>query len=123
MLARLEASGRVVRVGVSTGRPGPAAQLYDLNPVAGFAAAADVTPTRATVVIADLTGRVVGEAAVATRRRPITHPAERLAEALHTAAQQAGIAADVVRALVIGLPGAFDEGASAAVRSTHARVA
>ena len=27
MLARLEASGRVVRVGVSTGRPGPAAQL------------------------------------------------------------------------------------------------
>ena len=40
MLARLEASGRVVRVGVSTGRPGPAAQLYDLNPVAGFAAAA-----------------------------------------------------------------------------------
>ncbi len=119
MLARLEASGRVVRVGVSTGRPGPAAQLYDLNPVAGFAAAADVTPTRATVVIADLTGRVVGEAAVATRRRPITHPAERLAEALHTAAQQAGIAADVVRALVIGLPGAFDEGAGRLRYAAH----
>ena len=72
-LARLEASGRVVRVGVSTGRPGPAAQLYDLNPVAGYAAAADVTPTRATVVIADLTGRVVGEASVAMRRRPVKH--------------------------------------------------
>ena len=120
MLARLEASGRVVRVGVShPRRPAPAAQLYDLNPVAGFAAAADVTPTRATVVIADLTGRVVGEAAVAMRRRPIRHPAERLAEALHAAAQQAGIAAEVVGALVIGLPGAFDEGAGRLRYAAH----
>ena len=110
MLARLEASGRVVRVGVSTGRPGPAAQLYDLNPAAGYAAAVDVTPTRATVVIADLTGRVVGEASVAMRRRPVTHPAERLAEALDTAADQARITTAAVGALVIGLPGAFDEG-------------
>ena len=109
----------MVRVGVSTGRPGPAAQLYDLNPVAGYAAAADVTPTRATVVIADLTGRVVGEATAAMRRRPVTHPAERLAEALHAAARQAGITTDVVGALVIGLPGAFDEGAGRLRYAAH----
>ena len=119
MLARLEASGRVVRVGVSTGRPGPAAQLYDLNPVAGYAAAADVTPTRATVVIADLTGRVVGEATTAMRRHPIAHPAERLSEALHAAARQAGITTEVVGTLVIGLPGAFDEGAGRLRYAAH----
>lgn len=119
MLARLEASGRVVRVGVSTGRPGPAAQLYDLNPVAGYAAAVDVTPTRATVVIADLTGRVVGDASVAMRRRPVAHPAERLAEALDNAADQAGITTAAVGALVIGLPGAFDEGSGRLRYAAH----
>jgi predicted NBD/HSP70 family sugar kinase len=119
MLARLEASGRVVKVGVSTGRPGPAAQLYDLNPVAGYAAAADVTPTRATVVIADLTGRVVGEASVAMRRHPVRHPAERLGEAVHAAAHEAGITADRVGAMVIGLPGAFDEGAGRLRYAAH----
>jgi predicted NBD/HSP70 family sugar kinase len=119
MLARLEASGRVVRVGMSNGRPGPAAQLYDLNPVAGYAAAADVTPTRATVVVADLTGRVVGESSVAMRRQPVRHPAERLAEALHAAAHQAGITVEGVGALVIGLPGAFDETAGRLRYAAH----
>jgi predicted NBD/HSP70 family sugar kinase len=119
MLARLEASGRVVRVGMSSGRPGPAAQLYDLNPVAGYAAAADVTPTRATVVISDLTGRIVGESTVAMRRQPVRHPAERLAEALHAAAHQAGITAEGVGTLVIGLPGAFDESAGRLRYAAH----
>ena len=44
------------------------------------------------------------------RRHPVAHPAERLAEALDSAAGQAGITTDAVGALVIGLPGAFDEG-------------
>ena len=61
MFARLEQAELVRPVGVTTGRPGRSALLYEINPAAGFAAALDVTPQHIHAQIADLTGAVIGE--------------------------------------------------------------
>ena len=54
LLARLEDAGLVVHGGRSSGRPGPGAQLYEINPTAAYVAALDVTPTRIRSAVADI---------------------------------------------------------------------
>ena len=60
LLTRLESAGLVRRSGSSQGRPGPKAQLYEINPGAAYVAGLDVTPTRILAAVADLSGRTVG---------------------------------------------------------------
>src|SRR5690606_36996346 len=60
LLARLEAAGLVLAGGTTEGRPGPGAQLYEVNPAAAYAAGLDVTPERIRAAVADITGRTVG---------------------------------------------------------------
>ncbi|CAM5258052.1 ROK family transcriptional regulator OS=Streptomyces tendae OX=1932 GN=GUR47_09120 PE=3 SV=1 [Streptomyces tendae] len=60
LLARLEAAGLVLAGGTTEGRPGPGAQLYEVNPAAAYAAGIDVTPGRVLAAVADVTGRTVG---------------------------------------------------------------
>lgn len=124
LLARLEAAGLVVATGTGgdgprdggpggsesgTGRPGPNAQLYAVDPTAAYAAGLDVTPERVLAAVADITGRTVGEHAVPT---PGRHPAEPVARqvttALDGAVKAAGLTRSDVHRLVIGTPGAFD---------------
>ena len=52
LLARLEAAGLVLATGTTEGRPGPSAQLYEVNPAAGHAAGLDVTPQRILAAVA-----------------------------------------------------------------------
>ena len=61
MLARLEEAELVRRVGVTAGRPGRSARLFEINPAAGYAAALDVTPQHIRAQVADLAGDVIGE--------------------------------------------------------------
>ncbi|MEU7482822.1 ROK family transcriptional regulator [Streptomyces sp. NPDC042319] len=61
LLGRLESAGLVRTTGNVTGRPGPSAQLYEVNPAAAYVAALSVDPGGVTAVVADITGRVVGE--------------------------------------------------------------
>ncbi|WP_256107432.1 ROK family transcriptional regulator [Streptomyces sp. ODS05-4] len=108
LLARLEAAGLVVAGGTSTGRPGPGARLYALDPRAGYAAGLDVTPQRIRAAVADITGTVVGAHEVRTSPRRAGDVPAQVAEALDGAVKEAGLVrADVHRA-VIGTPGAFD---------------
>ncbi|MFI9027573.1 ROK family transcriptional regulator [Streptomyces sp. NPDC053560] len=123
LLGRLESAGLVRTTGNVTGRPGPSAQLYEVNPAAAYVAALSVDPGGVTAVVADITGRVVGE-----RRAAAADTVDGAADdAVDTAGQGAGSAtARVVTAavdgalekagldrgalhrVVIGTPGALD---------------
>ncbi|MCX4700685.1 ROK family transcriptional regulator [Streptomyces sp. NBC_01373] len=109
LLARLEASGLVLATGTSEGRPGPNAQLYEVNPAAAYAAGLDVTPERVRAAVADITGRTVGSYELPTPgRRPVQPVVQQVTAALDGAVKAAGLARDDVHRLVIGTPGAFD---------------
>ncbi|MFH9858311.1 ROK family protein [Streptomyces sp. NPDC017202] len=109
LLARLEAAGLVLATGTTRGRPGPGAQLYEVNPAAGHAAGLDVTPERVLAAVADLTGRTVGTHEVPTPgRRGVGAVVGQVTEALDGAVKAAGLARDDVRRLVVATPGAFD---------------
>ena len=109
LLARLEASGLVLATGTTEGRPGPNAQLYEVDPSAAYAAGLDVTPERILAAVADITGRTVGSYELPTPGRRPTQPVVRqVTDALDGAVKAAGLARGDVHRLVIGTPGAFD---------------
>ncbi|GAA2272108.1 ROK family transcriptional regulator [Streptomyces hawaiiensis] len=109
LLARLEAAGLVLATGTTEGRPGPSAQLYEVNPAAGYAAGLDVTPQRILAAIADITGRTIGRHELPTPgRRTGTPVVRQVTDALDGAVKAAGLARDDIHRLVIGTPGAFD---------------
>jgi predicted NBD/HSP70 family sugar kinase len=109
LLARLEAAGLVLATGTTEGRPGPNAQLYEVNPAAGHAAGLDVTPERILAAVADITGRTVGSYELPTPgRRPAQPVVQQVTDALDGAVKAAGLARADVHRLVIGTPGAFD---------------
>jgi predicted NBD/HSP70 family sugar kinase len=108
LLARLETAGLVVPVGTTAGRPGPGAQLYEINPSAAYVAGLDVTPERIRVAIADITGRVVTEHRLPLPADDPGPAVEQTAHALDTATLAAGLGREALHAVVIGTPGALD---------------
>ncbi|MDQ1019450.1 ROK family transcriptional regulator [Streptomyces afghaniensis] len=109
LLARLEAAGLVLATGTTEGRPGPNAQLYEVNPAAGYAAGLDVTPQRILAAVADITGRTVGRHKLPTPGRRTGIPVvQQVTDALDGAVKAAGLARGDIHRLVIGTPGAFD---------------
>ncbi|MGW7281943.1 ROK family transcriptional regulator [Streptomyces sp. NPDC054844] len=120
LLARLEAAGLVLAGGTTEGRPGPGAQLYEVNPAAAYAAGLDVTPDRILAAVADITGRTVGRHELPTPGRRAAIPVVRqVTDALDGAVKAAGLARDDVRRLVIGTPGAFDPGTGRLRYASH----
>lgn len=109
VLARLEASGLVVAEGTSTGRPGPNARLYALNPQAAYVAGVDVTSRGVHAAVADVTGATAG-----TYHLPAPHrddersTCELVVQAVTEATGAAGIDPTRLHRTVIGTPGAFD---------------
>lgn len=106
LLARLEAAGLVVATGTDGGRPGPNAQLYEVNPRAAYVGGLDVTPCRVLAAVADLAGTVVG-----THEVPYTEgkeAIEQVTEALGGAVKAAGLHRSDLHRVVIATPGAFD---------------
>ncbi|MGW1778773.1 ROK family transcriptional regulator [Streptomyces sp. NPDC002143] len=109
LLARLEAAGLVLATGTTEGRPGPNAQLYEVNPAAAYAAGLDVTPERVLAAVADVTGRTLGTYEVPTPGRKTAEAVVRqVTDALDGAVKAAGLTRDDVRRLVVATPGAFD---------------
>lgn len=120
LLARLEASGLVLATGTSEGRPGPNAQLYEVDPSAAYAAGLDVTPERVLAAVADITGRTVGSFELPTPgRRPAQPVVRQVTDALDGAVKAAGLARADVHRLVIGTPGAFDPGTGLLRYASH----
>ncbi|MER6619491.1 ROK family transcriptional regulator [Streptomyces sp. NPDC000931] len=109
LLARLEAGGLVLATGTTEGRPGPGAQLYEVNPAAAYTAGLDVNPRRIRAAVADVTGRTVGRHELpAPGRRSGVPVVRQVTDALDGAAKAAGLSRADVHRLVIGTPGAFD---------------
>ncbi|MET8075592.1 ROK family transcriptional regulator [Streptomyces sp. NPDC005303] len=120
LLARLEASGLVLATGTSEGRPGPNAQLYEVDPSAAYAAGLDVTPERILAAVADITGREVGSFELPTPgRRPAQPVVRQVTDALDGAVKAAGLARGDIHRLVIGTPGAFDPGTGRLRYASH----
>lgn len=108
LLARLEGAGLVVASGNSAGRPGPKAQLYEINPQSAYVGALDVTPARILSAVADVTGRIVGEHQLATPRRSRDSAVSTVLSAVDGALDRAGLTRAQLHRVVIGTPGAFD---------------
>ncbi|WP_328386816.1 ROK family transcriptional regulator [Streptomyces sp. NBC_00400] len=113
LLARLEAAGLVRTTGNVTGRPGPSAQLYEIDPVAAHVAALAVDPLGITATVADITGQVLGEERVGTDAVAEEAPhrtAQLVARAVDGALARAGRERGQLHGAVIGTPGALDPG-------------
>ncbi|MEU9114973.1 ROK family transcriptional regulator, partial [Streptomyces sp. NPDC048483] len=111
LLARLEAAGLVRTTGNVTGRPGPNAQLYEVNPVAAHVAALAVDQLGITAAVADVTGQVLGEERVGTDAVDEGVPnrtARLVATAVDGALAKAGLGREQLHGAVIGTPGALD---------------
>ncbi|GGO80998.1 ROK family transcriptional regulator [Wenjunlia tyrosinilytica] len=108
LLGRLEAAGLVVPTGTTAGRPGPSAQLYEVNPQAAYVAGLDVTPARIRAAVADITGSTVGGFELPTPGRRAQGTVDRVLKAVDGALGEAGIGREKLHRVVIGTPGAFD---------------
>lgn len=113
LLNRLAAAGLVRTTGSQSGRPGPNAVLYEVNPGAAYVAALAVGHTGINAAVCDITGTVLGSCrveadAVADDVRHRT--AQLVAEAVDGALSLAGLGHDDLASVVIGTPGAIDPG-------------
>ncbi|GAB7180522.1 ROK family transcriptional regulator [Kitasatospora sp. Ki12] len=108
LLARLEAGGLVLPVGTTAGGPGPNAQLYQVNPAAGYVAGLDVTNHGIRVAVADITGTTLAEHTVTTKGVPAAGTVPKVAAAVAATVRAAGLAEGSLRTVVIGLGGAPD---------------
>ncbi|QIQ04793.1 ROK family transcriptional regulator [Streptomyces liangshanensis] len=111
LLTRLESAGLVRTTGSQSGRPGPNAVLYEIDPRSGHVAALSAGPTGIDAVVADITGAVVGSCRVEAgpAAKDVGHrTAQLVAEAVNGALLAAGLDHDDLRCTVIGTPGAID---------------
>ncbi len=108
LLTRLSEAGLVVLDGIREGGPGRTAELYRINPGAGYVAALEVRRARIKASVADLTGAVIGTYELPT---PGSYGGDAIARA-RTAAEGAADAASIpagrIDRVVIGVPGAVD---------------
>ncbi|MEC3892399.1 ROK family transcriptional regulator [Nocardiopsis sp. LDBS1602] len=106
LLARLEERDLVRVVGSRAGGRGPNAALYAVVPESAYVAVLDVSASRVTATIADITGRIISDVSVdpTTSDDPVS--------LVHTAVMRlvdsAKVPLDKVRACVIGTPGVVD---------------
>ncbi|GAA0544757.1 ROK family transcriptional regulator [Paractinoplanes ferrugineus] len=113
VLRRLVDAGLVNVVGHNSGRPGPNAEIYAANPDAAYAVAISVrdvgtsgTPS-VTAALCDLTGRV--RARFESRIDFLaTEPAGAIVDVVAQLGEEAGVPADRIRHVQLGVPGSWD---------------
>lgn len=114
VLRRLTEAGLVNVVGHNSGRPGPNAEIYAANPDAAFTAAVSIrdigtsgTPS-VTAALCDLTGAV---RARFERRVDFlaTDPVAAVVDIVDALREEAGVPADRVRHVQLGVPGSYDQ--------------
>ncbi|MEU1124298.1 ROK family transcriptional regulator [Streptomyces sp. NPDC005899] len=111
LLARLEEAGLVRSTGSQSGRPGPNAVLYEINPASAHVAALSVGPTGIDAVVTDITGAVAGSCRVEAEAvaEDVRHrTAQLVAEAVDGALRPTGLGHEDLASVVVGTPGAID---------------
>jgi predicted NBD/HSP70 family sugar kinase len=118
-LTRLERAGLVMSVGLSTlGTPGRAAELYEINPSAGYAVGFDVEPGVIRAAAVDLSGAVVSQVQVAGKpgeRDAVVHVTHAYDELLAAS----GLSRDQVGSAVVGVQAGYDPTAKALRHAKH----
>ncbi|MGX7827628.1 ROK family transcriptional regulator [Actinokineospora sp. 24-640] len=106
VLRRLDADGLVRVSGRTSGRPGPNAEIYSVEPDAGFAAAVSVRAGDSSIaaVVCDVTGVVRG----AAEGRASGDPVRDVAEVVKAAARRGHVAVSRVGVVQVAVPGAYD---------------
>ena len=111
VLGQLVDLGLLRRVGRTSGLPGPSAQLYAVNPRAGWVLSLDVGREWVRGALVDLTGNVVGRCATRTPRTTAKAVISQLRSAAERLAGEAGISLDNINQVVVGTPGVLRPGA------------
>jgi predicted NBD/HSP70 family sugar kinase len=114
-LAALLNAGLVREVGRASGRRGPSAVLYELNPEAGWVVGIDVGRYWLRAALADITGTIVArrnERAKASSARTLISQIGTLTRAL---AAEAGIGWDRLSHVTVGSPGVFEAAKGAVI--------
>ncbi|MGA5303349.1 ROK family transcriptional regulator [Nucisporomicrobium flavum] len=113
MLRRLTEAGLVTVVGYHSGRPGPNAEIYAANPDAAYAAAVsvrDIGASGAPSVVAALCDLTGAERARIERRVDFlrTDPKTALVEVVADLREEAGVAAEGIHHVQLGVAGSYD---------------
>src|SRR5580693_9199766 len=111
VLGQLVDLGLLRRVGRTSGLPGPSAQLYDVNPRAGWVLSLDVGREWVRAALVDLTGAVVGRTATRTPRTTAKAVIAQLRQAAEALTAEAGISLEQINQVVVGTPGVLRPGA------------
>jgi len=107
-LAALLAAGLVREVGRSSGRRGPSAVLYELNPEAGWVAGIHVGRHWVRAALADITGTIVARRHERARASSAQALIGQIGTIAHGLAAEAGIRWDQVSHVTVGGPGVFE---------------
>jgi predicted NBD/HSP70 family sugar kinase len=107
-LATLLGSGLVREAGRTTGGRGPAAVLYELNPLAGWVVGIDVGRYWLRAAIADLTGEIAARRDQRAKVRSASTLIRQIGEVAHGLAAEVGIRWRHVTFAVVGSPGVFE---------------
>ena len=107
-LENLVAAGLVHQVGHATGRKGPRAKLFELNPGSGWVVGIDVGRQRVRAAVADITGEIVARRDERARARSAGALVAQIGEIAHQVAADAGIDWSTVTHATVGSPGVLD---------------
>jgi predicted NBD/HSP70 family sugar kinase len=111
-LVGLADAGLVLETGRSTGRKGPGAALYALNPRSGFVVGLDVGRNWVRAALADITGRFVARAQERTERSS-GRRVNQIGEIAHRVVAEAGIEWSHVTHATVGSSGVLDPSSGA----------
>jgi predicted NBD/HSP70 family sugar kinase len=109
VLSQLLELGLLRKVGRTSGLPGPSAQLYDINPRAGWVLCLDIGHEWVRAVLVDLTGAEAARSAARTRRTATTVIAQ-MRKAGEEVTARAGITLGDIHQVVVGTPGVIRPG-------------
>lgn len=109
VLGQLVELGLLRRGGRTTGSPGPTAQLYHVNPEAGWVLSIDVGREWVRAALSDLTGEIVARTARRTGRTSTAVIAQ-MQSAVDLLTSEAGIDRSDLDQVVVGTPGVIKPG-------------
>jgi predicted NBD/HSP70 family sugar kinase len=107
-LAALVHAGLVREAGRTSGRKGPTAQLFELDPTAGWVVGIDVGRNWVRAAIANLTGEIVARRDERARSRSARSLIVQIGGLAHDLAAEAGIGWGEVTVATVGSPGVLE---------------
>jgi predicted NBD/HSP70 family sugar kinase len=119
LLSRLIADGLVVARGTTTGARGPNAQLYAVNRELGFVAGVSAEDERVSAAVADLTGEVIGEAALEVDLIGGARPVPAVRDVVRRATRRARKPLASLVHIVVGVSGSYDPASDSVMYAGH----